>query len=519
VEFLVCMLLASILTGGRVAQDVIATITGNTPPHVERARLRAERERLRIQRQNAAGQSRSAFADGKPKLKDVAAVYWGDALQDAIDAHDRRRAEKKEQRAENQAADVEQRPARKVRPSWRRRAARAWQMLVNPVGGNVPDSPSETAEPERQPTDQDSVPTPAADGPIITCDRCGARLADAEGGYQHPDGSTCPKAQPPTSPKEAAPAPTAPARPDTGGDGIHTCPRCGGSVADTVTTRGRYCLTCDQTSNYKNHQGPGGRYDCESCGQPGYAVTVRPRTALNTDGGTVPVLVHYLNDSPTCPTPEQIRQAKQAEAAIQPPAQPNPATAGPHPSHQRGTYDPDQKPQPEGDTMTDTDTATGAAPTGEAVNYETAMAELDKLEAAQIIHLDQAKAALQELQQAKARISDTQATYRPAAEAASLINQHLTALGVDQETVAATGTIADAMPPNKVDEMFDHLESMEDDARQQVENAETALAATHAARASLVEKYGEADAVVQEHLGGDSTFLAGTGTTGTAAQV
>lgn len=151
------------------------------------------------------------------------------------------------------------------------------------------------------------------------------------------------------------------------------------------------------------------------------------------------------------------------------------------------------------------------AQSGEAVNYETAMAELDALEAKQQAHLDEAMTALKNIQDAKASISNTRATYRPAVDAAGSIHEHLTALNLDAETIAQTGTIVDAMPPNKVDVMFDQLEAMEVDAQQQVTNAEAALAATDKARQVIVGKYGDAHATVAGELAGDSRFLAAAG--------
>lgn len=383
-EFIVCMILASIFTGGRIGVDMFHAAKGTTPPHVEKARLKADRERQRLAAQQARvdAKNQPRPAAGKPGLRDVAAVYWGDAMADAIASHDRRRTEKRRQCEEDKSAYAGGRKPRKVGPSWRERLARLKDVIVN-----GPQPAKASTEPPRV-ADVEQVVTDTLDGPRIACDVCGATLADASGGHRHPPGSTCPKALP------AEPAP--PPRPDP--------------------------------------------------------VPARPQPS---------------------------------GASSQSPA-PNP---------------------PEGATMT--------AVTGEAVNYETAIIQLDLLAEQQQVHLEHALKALEEIRAAKLAISNTQASYRPAAQAAATVHDALTALGLDSETVANTGTIADAMPPNAVDDMFARLEEMEAAAVQQVANAEAALAATAQARATIVAKYGDAHATVQGELGGDSRFL---GDGGVAAQ-
>lgn len=85
-----CFLLAAIFTGGRAASDIIHAVKGTEPAHLEKARLRAQRQATKA----AAGGGRSAYASDKPTVRDVAAVYWGDAMADVIAHHDRVRAEK-----------------------------------------------------------------------------------------------------------------------------------------------------------------------------------------------------------------------------------------------------------------------------------------------------------------------------------------------------------------------------------------------------------------------------------------
>jgi hypothetical protein len=328
----------------RTAVDIAHAVKGTEPPHLVKARMKTQAA--------PSTKERSPYAAGKPRVRDVAAAMWGNALEDVLAASARRRVERAAQHAENEQAAAENREPRRIRPRLRDRAKRLWALVTGGAPGPMPtreqqvepEAPTATVKQQRT-TDEQEKPMPDTPSPV------GILLGLGR----------------PPSPAERA----------------------------------------------------------EFHGQPA---------------------------------------------------------------------------------------PSASAPTGEAVNYETAMAELDKLEEAQRAHLEKAQAALDDVRAAKAHISDTQATYRPAAEAATGIHESLTALNLDQETVANTGTIADAMPPNEVDVMFARLEEMEAVAQQQVANAETALAHTDVARKSIVEKYGDAHTTVQGHLSGDSRFLSGGST-------
>lgn len=401
------MLLASLLTGGRVASDLVHAAKGTTPPHIEKARINAEKKA----QQAKATKQRSEYANGKPRLKDVAAVYWGDAMADTIAAHNRKREEKARQRTENADANAEGRPAATVRPSLKDRAKRVWDLLVKPVGESKP------------------AETPA----------------DVQAPAPGPKPATAPKSATGTAPTPT-PAPAtaggtgATAKTDPDAETLHwKCYRCG-------MTRFRFPTMAAAQQNLDRHN----QGECAA------------RQAENTKRGLTP------------------------DGYVRPPA-----TAS------------SNQPNSKGDTMT--------AATGEAVNYETAMAQLDAIEAAQREHLEHALAALAKVQGAKQDIADTQATYRPAAEAAGATHESLTALNLDAQTVANTGTMADAMPPNEVDSMFSSLEAMEARIKEQVANAEAALAATANARSVIVAKYGDAHATVQGELSGDSRFLGSGG--------
>lgn len=160
---------------------------------------------------------------------------------------------------------------------------------------------------------------------------------------------------------------------------------------------------------------------------------------------------------------------------------------------------------------------TMTASTGEAVNYETTIAELNDLADQQRGHLDQCQAALQAIEAAKASIGDMQDSYRASATAAANISDHLAARNLDGVTLANAGTTVDAMPAGKVDEMFDQLEVMEADAKARLADAEIALGATEENLRHIQATYGDAHETVAGQLGGDSSFLDSGGMSGTGA--
>lgn len=503
-EFLVCMLLAALFTGGRAASDIIHAVKGTSPAHLERARLKAQNPKP--------VRERSPYAQDKPRLRDVAAVYWGDAMRDVIDAHQRRRAEKTAQRREDQSAVHDGRPPRRLRPSWTVRIKRAGSLLWN--GPRPAATPADDGAVRVKPA---PVAQPGQGGPRIACDTCGVTLLDTAGGYTHPSGSTCPNRNP-AAPDRPAPQPQ-PVPLDAHLPYTLTCPGCGATSRSRtdpshLTSRQRYCPTC--RNRRPATAGPAQPDSRVNPNPPVPAATMcrecRIRPADSADGYCGPCIARFDEESSAPIAPGSLALDRLAEDLL------GEELFG-------ANYDPDDSravdqrtstTPAEGDNMTQP-TSSSSTATGEAVNYETALAELDALEQAQRTHLEQAKAALDEIRSATARISDTQATYRPAAEAAGSIHQHLTALNLDPETVANTGTITDAMPPNVVDQMFAALEEMEATAQQQVSNAETALAATGAARQVIVEKYGDAHATVQGELAGDARFLDSAGTATPAA--
>jgi hypothetical protein len=188
------------------------------------------------------------------------------------------------------------------------------------------------------------------------------------------------------------------------------------------------------------------------------------------------------------------------------------------PGTRRNTDDGDEewdgyawRPARKQETPAPTAGGTMTTPTGEAVNYETTVAELEALLREQQLHLDACTAAERALGEAKGHIGDMQDSYRSSSAAAASTHEHLAVLNLDADTLGNTGTVADAMPAGAVDTYFDQLEAMEVMAKERRDAAEVALQATEAALAGIVAKYGDAATTVAGDLGGDSRFLAADG--------
>lgn len=167
--------LALLMFLGRLTVDIIATVKGTTPPHVEKARLKAQGPKP--------ARERSEYAKDKPRLRDVAAVYWGDAMADAIDLHNRRRDEKRRRRDAGEPAAE--------RPGLLRQI---WDRITRPAGEQGPGADSGQRGVD---VAQAVADTLAGDGPRIACDACGSTLIDTDGGWEHPAGSSCPQADKP----------------------------------------------------------------------------------------------------------------------------------------------------------------------------------------------------------------------------------------------------------------------------------------------------------------------------------
>jgi hypothetical protein len=378
VEFIVCFLLAALFTGGRAASDIIHGLKGTTPPHLEKARLKAATQAARTPKSPRA---RSPYAEGKPRLRDVAARYWGDAMADAITAHDRRRDEKRAQRTEDADARREGRTPGRIRPGVKDRAKRFGRWLINPIG---------------------------------------------EGREQQTD------------------------------------------ITDTKENH----MVNESTQRERDARTGAAEADAKEAEQMGD----RERAAKIRDGERVNQHFDWGHD-------QSAREAMAEREA----RQGRPETSRPAAS-----------------------SSSSGAPTGEAVNYETTVAELEALIERLREHLESTTAAAKALQEAKVQVNNSQTSYNPAAAAAASISEHLTALNLDAETVGHAGTVANAMPPNDVNLMFDQLEAMEAKALEQQANAEAALGSAEQELKVVQEKYGDANNTVASELAGDSRFLAGS---------
>lgn len=175
---------------------------------------------------------------------------------------------------------------------------------------------------------------------------------------------------------------------------------------------------------------------------------------------------------------------------------------------------------PDDETNDDNDNNGGTdmtAPTGEAVNYETAIAELDAQEQQWRDLLDQAEQVRAAAAQLKAAADGMQTLGRNAAGAAQATHDNLAARNLDGQTLAATGDAATAMDPNELDALYEQVEAMEAQADQKTQEAEAGLASVASARSTLEEKYGDAHATVAGELGGDASFLDSSGATAAQA--
>lgn len=173
--------------------------------------------------------------------------------------------------------------------------------------------------------------------------------------------------------------------------------------------------------------------------------------------------------------------------------------------------DPPAGETPTGETQPDREEAPVTAPTGEAVNYETTLSEIDAMVADTQGRLDSATVVVGKIAEAKAAVDQMQQTYQRSADAARSKLDHESALGLDSTTLGHASDAADALPPNAVSDMFDQLEAVEQVATARVEAEQQALESLEAERAHLVATYGDAHDTVASNLGGDSRFLNSSG--------
>lgn len=179
---------------------------------------------------------------------------------------------------------------------------------------------------------------------------------------------------------------------------------------------------------------------------------------------------------------------------------------------------PDPQTTPAGDKSTgDTDTTTKedhmttptttAGPTGEVLNYETALTEIDSQISATQERIDKATAALSDVERMKASVDEIQLNYKQSAQAAASKLDQQQALNLDGTTLGHASTTVEALPPSAVDSMLEQIEVVEQEIRHRLEQDEQALGSLQAEREHLQTTYADAHETVQGRLGGDSRFL------------
>lgn len=158
-----------------------------------------------------------------------------------------------------------------------------------------------------------------------------------------------------------------------------------------------------------------------------------------------------------------------------------------------------------------------SAPTGEATNYELALATVDALIADAQHQVDAAEAAIAAVAQAKAAVDAMQQTYAAAAQAAATKLDQEGAASLDSTTMGHAGTTVDAMPVNAVDDLYAQMEVTEQMAVDRRDASGTALASLEAERQHLVATYADAHATVAQNLSGNAGFLDSGGGGATAS--
>ncbi|MGI5247736.1 hypothetical protein [Dactylosporangium sp. CA-139066] len=159
---------------------------------------------------------------------------------------------------------------------------------------------------------------------------------------------------------------------------------------------------------------------------------------------------------------------------------------------------------PAGETMT--------APTGEVTNFASAIPEIDALISLIQVQHDQASATLRALQLVDNAIDGMQDRQKTIAGAAVALSEHLAALHLDAGSLGPVMDAAEVLSGGVVDEMLEYLERLRKIVMKVIASCDAAITCLRAARSSLVAKYADAAATVEENLGGDSRFLAGDST-------
>lgn len=148
-----------------------------------------------------------------------------------------------------------------------------------------------------------------------------------------------------------------------------------------------------------------------------------------------------------------------------------------------------------------------SAPTGEAVNYETALAALTGLAETVTTLTDHAQGLAAAITTADSHLDGVDAQRRDVAATTQTITEHLSALKVDAASMSGVAQAMDAMTAERVSELIDHLAAAKTIADEFLAALDTAAAGVEASRSAVTATYGNAAEVVAS-TGVDPAFLA-----------
>lgn len=208
------------------------------------------------------------------------------------------------------------------------------------------------------------------------------------------------------------------------------------------------------------------------------------------------------------PTPRP--EPERPRVRVQPrPAEPAAAANGTKPPDSTTKPDPAEAKPPATPTTTSAGGTTMTGPTGEVVNHETHIAELDATIAELRAGIDLCNAVEGTSTTLRGQVDDLQSKYGPVASAAQTRADHLQAMNVDATTTGHAAEGADALDPNAVTRYHDEAENIEAGARSLRDRLERALAAAEAERAEAIRRYADAQDTVNTDLGGNTSYLGG----------
>lgn len=153
------------------------------------------------------------------------------------------------------------------------------------------------------------------------------------------------------------------------------------------------------------------------------------------------------------------------------------------------------------------------APTGEAINYRTTVAELDAMDRQLGQMLDFIQAGVAATRQAADHLDAVESQRRPLAAAAISAKEHLEGMSLDPTTMAGVDSACESLTPNAVGAILEMLESAEKHLLQVLAAIEAAKGGVSASKQNVIGTYGSAADVV-EQTGVNAQFLNSDGSPG-----